>query len=189
MNRVEKFKKAFFDLPSRKFGETFVQPILYKVLGDVPYKGGNDCDAFRKDSFRVEYKAVRVVFNVLSSRKSLYDKILASQIPMSKRIGTLKNIKDGDIGVNCQNIKLDDFDYLDYVLVDDYGFHIFEISGKKFRTYTKNGTFPSWSPNHGSKEKGKNGQFPINSGNLSWHMKFFKKKVPWKKIMDIAMKI
>ena len=92
MNRVEKFKKAFFDLPSRKFGETFVQPILYKVLGDVPYKGGNDCDAFRKDRFRVEYKAVRVVFNVLSPQKSLYYEILASKVPMSKRIGTLKNI-------------------------------------------------------------------------------------------------
>lgn len=195
MTKVEEFKKAFFDLPSRKFGETFVQPILYKILGDARYTDGNDCDALRQGKYKVEYKAVRVVSSVPLSRKSLYEKILRSSVPMSKRIGTLDDIRNNKIVANCQNIKPTDFHYLDYVLVDAEGFHIFEISKVDFLKYTSlpkdnPERFPNWSPNHGRKEKGKNGQFPIKGENLEWHKKHtYLKTVTWEKILEIVSNI
>lgn len=189
-NETESFKRAFFDLPSRQFGETYVQPILYEILGDEKYKYGNEVDALRNGKLKGEYKAVRVVFppNSKTKNKNLFDDIMSKR-SMSNRIGTLKDIYSGDIVANCQNIKMDEFDYLVYVLVDDYGYHIFEMTHAVFKRTTKNNSFPNWSPNHGREEHGRNGQFPIKGENLSWHMKYLKKKVSWAEIVKIAKRI
>lgn len=190
MNEVEKFKERFFNLPSRGFGESYVQPILYIVLGDAPYNKGNEVDAFRPTTGeKGEYKAIRVVFENDKNKSTLYDSVMGSE-SMSDRIGSLKDIEDGKIVANCQNIKLNEFDYLVYVLVDDYGFHIFEISAEDFKEFANKKQFPNWSPNHGRMEKGKNGQFPIKGENLQWHFQHcFKKRVPWEEIMDISKTI
>lgn len=149
-NEIESFKRAFFDLPSRQFGETYVQPILYEILGDKRYEYGNEVDALRGGKLKGEYKAVRVVFPPTSQRKvkNLFCEIM-SKSTMSNRIGSLKDISYGEIVANCQNIKIDEFDYLDYVLVDDYGFYIFEMTRSEFKRTTRNHSFPNWSPNHG----------------------------------------
>ncbi len=189
-NEIESFKRAFFDLPSRQFGETYVQPILYKILGDKRYEYGNEVDALRNGTLKGEYKAVRVVFppNTHSKAKNLFDDIM-SKSTMSNRIGTLNDIYTGAIVANCQNIKMDEFDYLDYVLVDDDGFHIFEITHDEFKRATQNDSFPNWSPNHGREEHGRNGQFPIKGENLDWHKHYLKKVVNWKDIIKIAKRI
>lgn len=189
-NEIESFKRAFFDLPSRQFGETYVQPLLYEILGDERYEYGNEVDALRDGKLKGEYKAVRVVFppTTHGKVKNLFDDIM-SKSTMSNRIGTLKDITKNSIVANCQNIKMDEFDYLDYVLVDDYGFYIFEMTHTEFKRTTRNNSFPNWSPNHGREEHGRNGQFPIKGENLDWHMKYLKKRVSWAEIAQIAKRI
>lgn len=184
---VQKFKKAFFDLPSREFGETYVESILREILNDDTHKDGNAYDAVR-DGKRVEYKAVRVMYAPACKHDTLYERVM-SNVYMSDRIGSLKDIEEGKIVANCQNIKLDDFDILDYVLVDNDGFHIFEITANDFKKFVAQKKFPNWSDKHGSKEGGKNGQFPIKSDNLEWHKTNFIKFVSWKDILTKAKKI
>lgn len=186
-NKVEKFKQNFFDLPSREFGETYVESILRKVLGDSINSNGNEFDAMRVN-LRVEYKAIRVLFSPKGKVSTLYDSVMAN-VHMSNRIGSIKDIEEGKIVANCQNIKLDDFDILNYVLVDNEGFHIFEISADDFKNLAKEKKFPNWSPNHGRKEKGKNGQFPIKKENIKWHKARLKQSLVWKDIMAIAEQI
>lgn len=188
-NEVDIFKRKFFDLPSRSFGETYVEPILRKYFNDS-ISSNKLFDALRGDNKqRVEYKAVRVVHSNKTKKKSLYDNVM-SITPISDRIGTIDDIKKGNIVANCQNIKLEDFDILDYVLVDADGFHIFEITTKDFIKYIEEGKFPNWCDKHGSKDGGKNGQFPINSGNIETHLnQWHKKTLSWKDILDIVKTI
>lgn len=195
MCKVEKFKEAFFDLPSRAFGETYVQEILYKILGDTK-NNQKVFDAVRKKGKKLlngEYKAVRVVFDAKSGN-TIYERVMRYK-PMSTRIGSVADIKSGKIpAANFQNIKLEengvfDFDYLVYVLVDDYGFHIFEISGKEMAKKIKTTEFNGFSDKHGSKETGKNGQFTIRSTTFNTHKKFLKKKISWKKILELSKDI
>ena len=194
MCEVVKFKKAFFDLPSRAFGETYIQKILYKILGETKNKK-RVFDAERTEDGRTlngEYKAVRVVFEK-EAGDTIYDQIMNFK-PMSTRIGSIADIKAGTIVSNFQNIKLEengvfDFDYLVYVLVDDCGFHIFEVSGKDMEKYVKNKKFKGWSDKHGSKETGKNGQFTIRSESLEFHKKFLKKIVSWQEILELSKEI
>lgn len=184
METLEQFKQKFFDLPSRVFGETYVEPILRKVLNHSSHEG-SEYDAVQ-DGKRIEYKAVRVVFTAKKEKKSLmYDRVLSNS-HMSERIGTLGDIENGKIVANCQNIKLDEFDVLVYVLVDNDGFHIFRAEPKMFI----DGDFPNWCPNHGSKEKGKNGQFPINAENVSWHKdNCYKQSLSWDKVLELSQSI
>lgn len=194
MCEVTKFKKAFFDLPSRAFGETYIQEILYKILGETKNKK-RVFDAERKEdgkSLNGEYKAVRVVFEK-ETGDTIYDQIMNFK-PMSTRIGSISDIETGKIVSNFQNIKLEengvfDFDYLVYVLVDDYGFHIFEITGEDMEKHVKDKKFKGWSDKHGSKETGKNGQFTIRSESLDFHKKFLKKTVSWQEILELSKEI
>ncbi len=196
-NEIDKFRAAFFDLPSRAFGETYIQELLYKILGDKRFHGdekhkSNLFDAQRGD-LRGEYKAVRVVFDNATGN-TIYEQIMNST-PMSTRIGSLADIRAGKITSNFQNIKLNtdgkfDFDYLVYVLVDKDGFHIFEISGPGMEDAIKNQKFPNWCDKHGSKETGRNGQFPVRSENLSCHeQNWFRESVPWEKILELSKSI
>ena len=82
-----------------------------------------------------------------------------------------------------------DFDYLVYVLVDDYGFHIFEITGEDMEKHVKDKKFKGWSDKHGSKETGKNGQFTIRSESLGFHKSFLKKTVSWQEILELSKDI
>ena len=187
-SNINNFKLTFFDLPSREFGETYVEPILRNKLGDLKNNDGNKYDAVR-DGKRVEYKAVRVVFTPNSKKDTLFDSVM-SHAYMSSRIGTIKDIEDGKIVANCQNIKIDEFDILVYVLVDDDGFHIFEITVENFKTFTEKKNLPNWCSNHGSKEKGKNGQFHIKSTNVKWHKEHcFREMIPWSEILKISKNI
>jgi len=196
-NELDKFRAAFFDLPSRAFGETYVQELLYKILGDKKFEGdeqykSNLFDA-QRGVLRGEYKAVRVVFDNASG-DTIYEQIMNST-PMSTRMGSLADIRDGKIISNFQNIKLNtdgkfDFDYLVYVLVDKDGFHIFEITGTEMEDEIKKQQFPNWCDKHGSKETGRNGQFPVRGENLSWHeRKYFQKSIPWEKILELSKTI
>lgn len=184
METLEQFKQKFFDLPSRVFGETYVEPILRKVLNHSSHEG-SEYDAVQ-DGKRIEYKAVRVVFTAKKLKKSLmYDRVLSNS-HMSERIGTLRDIADGKIVANCQNIKLDEFDVLVYVLVDNDGFHIFRAKTEMFI----DGVFPNWCPNHGSKEKGKNGQFPIKGDNIDWHIKnCYPQTLCWDDVLKLSKEI
>lgn len=195
MCEVAKFKRAFFDLPSRAFGETYIQEILYKILGETKNKK-RVFDAERIEngkSLNGEYKAVRVVFDK-ETGDTIYDQIMNFK-PMSTRIGSVADIKSGRIpAANFQNIKLKkkgvfDFDYLVYVLVDDYGFYIFEISGKEMAKKIKTTEFNGFSDKHGSKEPGKNGQFTIRSTTFNTHKNFLKKKVSWEEILELSKDI
>ena len=159
MATVDDFKRHFFDLPSRGFGESYIQPILYAILGDVHYNKGNEVDAIRPSTGKKgEYKAIRVVFENDKDKKTLYDSIMSSET-MSNRIGSLKDIEDGKIVANCQNIKLNEFDYLVYVLVDDYGFHIFEITSEDFKKYAAKNEFPNCLQIMGEWNGAKTGSF------------------------------
>ncbi|MBR5153419.1 MAG: hypothetical protein IKW57_01340, partial [Alphaproteobacteria bacterium] len=113
---------------------------------------------------------------------------------IGNRMASLSDIMTGQAVGNCQNIKLDngtfDFDYLVYVLVDNDGFHLFEISGTDMTEFVKNNKFPNWCDSHGSKEKGRNGQFPITRDNIQWHMNTnYIKSVSWIDIMEISKNI
>ena len=195
-NSTEQFKRAFFDLPSRAFGETYVQKLLYKILGEKKFTGtdkikSNLLDA-QRGNLKGEYKAVRVVFENKSG-DCLYENVINST-PMSTRIASIQDIRDGKTVANFQNIKLHDgdkfeFDYLIYVLVDDYGFYIFEISGTDMTKAVKNNEFPNWCDKHGSKETGKNGQFTIRKENLDWHLNHLKRTVCWNDLAKYAKSI
>lgn len=188
---LEIFKHKFFDSPSRAFGETYVQELLYKILGDKKYQG-NNFDALRGDK-RGEYKAVRVVFDETEG-DTIFDKVMDFK-HMSQRIGTIADIRSGAINSNFQNIKLDiegrfDFDYLVYVLVDNDGFHIFETTGQKMTDDVRNNKFPNWCARHGSKEGEQNGQFPVKQDNLDWHIKNnYIKTISWSEILDLSKDI
>ena len=78
-NSTEQFKHAFFDLSSRAFGETYVQKLLYKILGEEKFTGtdkikSNLLDA-QRGNLKGEYKAVRVVFENKSG-DCLYENII-----------------------------------------------------------------------------------------------------------------
>ena len=191
----ESFKKTFFDLPSREFGETYMQEILYSVLGDSPYTEGREVDALRNETLKGEYKCVRVLYeNEKFKNETLFNKIMSHK-PMSMRIATLDDIRKGVVKSNFQNIKLDinqnfDFDYMDYVLVSDEGITIFEITGTQMGDFVKCNQFPNWSSKHGRKETGLNGQFTITKGNIQWHFdNTFKKFLTWEEAIEILSKI
>ena len=196
-NYVQIFKRAFFDQSSRAFGETYVQNLLYKILGEQKFRGANGIKSnlfdAQRGELRGEYKAVRVVFEN-EGGDNMYEKI-TNFTHLSTRIGKIQDIKDGKIISNFQNIKLHDdggfdFDYLVYVLVDDFGFHIFEVSGDDMEKFVKDGLFQNWCAKHGSKETGKNGQFPVKKENIEWHFSHnHKKDVSWEELVELAKTI
>ena len=121
---------------------------------------------------------------------NFYTSILESSKPMSKRIAKISDIANGDVIANCQNIKFIEFDILVYTLVDDDGFHIFEISSKRFQELADTNGFPAWSPNHGKAEHGKNGQFPITKDNIKWHIaNTFKMSKSWEEVLNAVKAI
>ena len=187
---IEVFKKAFFNVSSRAFGESYVQRMLYTILGDVK-SDTKIFDAIRdKDGEKLygEYKAVRVAFPNVDG-DNMYEKILNFH-SLGERIASIEDIKSGELVSNFQNIKLNngipDFNYLVYVLATNEGFYIFEISRDQMKQSIDDGSFTHWSDKHGSKESGKNGQFVICKENLEWHNQFLIKTLTWEEIAEIC---
>lgn len=187
MTEIEKLKNSIRDMQSRPFGETFIQPLLYNILGDTK-SDKNSYDALRNGKLRGEYKAIRLKAKK-SNKKStnmleqIFSTINPDLIPFDK-------IKNDDAVANCQNIKPDEFDYLDYLIVCEDGMYLFEISVEDFNKYTSTENekekFPNWSFKHGRKETGKNGQFNIRKSNVQWHLTHtFKQKITWEEAYKI----
>ena len=200
---IEIFKKVFFDLPSRSFGETYVEAVLRRKYNEQHYEG-TEADAYKEIVFetgiktiqKIEYKAARALFEEVKevTAFSMFDKIMAS-CSMSSRKASIEDIKRNIIKVNLQNIKCDkngnfDFDYLRYVIVCNEGFYVFGLSCKDMINFVKNKEFPNWCSKHGSKESGLNGQFPITGDNINWHIKnTLIEVVSWEEVASILKSI
>ena len=201
-SEIEVFKKNFFDLPSRSFGENYMQKLFYNKYNELPYKG-YEVDAYKQNIsesgetfvLKGEYKSVRLLFeNEKSDSSCLYDEISDNK-PMSRRIASLENLKAGDVSANFQNIKCDesgrfDFDYLRFALASEEGVYVFEITCENMMSLIENGEFPNWCSKHGSKESGLNGQFTITKDNINWHMKnTFREIISWEEVISIFKSI
>ena len=85
MTEIEKLKNSIRDMQSRPFGETFIQPLLYNILGDTK-SDKNSYDALRNGKLRGEYKAIRLKAKK-SNKKSnnMLEQILSNSLTIFLR--------------------------------------------------------------------------------------------------------
>ena len=162
-----KVRNGLFLASSRTYGEQYIEPFIRSEFS-LTEPVGNDHDGADSNGIKYEIKASKVlqVTNNLDKSKSLYERILFENTNLeTSRLISFGDSVSSEYGANIQNVKRDHFEYLIYVLLFADCLKVFQIQSNLISE------IPSWSNKHGRYDQlGKSGQFPINKGNIDWHL-------------------
>jgi hypothetical protein len=164
---ARKVRNGLFLASSRTYGEQYIEPFIRQEFS-LSEPAGNDHDGADSKGVRFEIKASKVlsVTNNLDKSKSLYERILFENTNLeTSRLIPFEDCRTSEYGANIQNVKRDHFEFLIYVLLFEDCLKVFRIKADRISEV------PSWSNKHGRYDQlGKSGQFPINKGNIGWHL-------------------
>ncbi len=164
-------RNGFMLSSSRKFGEKFVESVIRNKYRLKESKT-RLYDAKNANAEKCEIKGVRAWREDATKPISFLDEIKAESRKMGSdapnnplnRMVTFNDFIKEQIIANVQNIKLSNFDILYYCVFYKDRVQVFRCKNEVVSDIHR------WCPNHGSKEKGQNGQFPISKDNIDWHL-------------------
>ena len=173
-NKVEKYRNGVFYSSSRNCGETYMEPIIRKVLG-LFKSDTKDNDAITTDGKRVEIKTSKVLTKKKESPGFTETIMLEEDNNGPGLINRLVKFVDylvSNSKSNIQNIKRHKFDILIYVMLFEDCIKIFKCNSDDIPNIGRtDGKGPQWCGRHGGEDKkGKNGQFGISKNNIEWHL-------------------
>lgn len=162
-----KIRNGLFLASSRTYAEQYVEPFIRFELG-LTSPESNDHDGVDKMGIKYEIKASKVLsptYN-LDKSKSIYERIMFENTNLEiNRLVSFSHAETAEYGANIQNVKRDHFKFLIYVLLFEDCIKVFKIENSHISK------IPNWSDKHGRYDQlGKSGQFPINKGNIDWHI-------------------
>lgn len=199
-----KIRDAIFLAPNRTYGESYMEPVLRKILNLEKGKGGDHDAMDPLTNERYEIKCSKVLLakpkkpkgkkkkkgaaKEEEKKSSLFDTIVdqAHADPLA-RIISFEDRKSAEYDANIQNVKRDHFDQLVYVLLYAEKIQIF-----KMPKHEVNKEFiGAWSEKHGRADApGKNGQFNIRHGSIEEHeKKYFHKSFTWEELVPLYKEI
>ena len=179
-----KFRDGMFLAPSRRYGETYMEPIIRKILGLSESPTGEN-DAVDDNGEFGEIKCSKVSIELLKDPSLIKSVILENDNTILKRLIKFADCYDIKYDANIQNIKRDHLDELLYILLFEDCIKIFKSDKKDIANIQR------WSGKHGLMDKvGKNGQFSINKNNIEWHLENnLVVTLTWDEVYEIAKPI
>jgi hypothetical protein len=178
-------RSGIFLAASRTYGETYIEPMIRKVLGLNKPNGGDHDAVDASSGEKYEIKSAKVLTSrakLGENASSLFDAIAtqATADPLS-RIISFKDRKEAVYDANIQNVKRDHFDKLIYNLLYAEGIAVFCISSDDISKEN----IPNWSDKHGRYDAlGKSGQFNIKNGTIALHeQKYALKFLSWEELV------
>ena len=176
-----KFRDGMFLAPSRRYGETYMEPIIRKILGLSESPTGEN-DAVDDNGEFGEIKCSKVSIELLKDPSLIKSVILENDNTILKRLIKFADCYDIKYDANIQNIKRDHFEFLIYVL-------LFEDCIKIFKSYRGDiSSKPGWSGKHGRFDVvGKSGQFSIKKHNIKKHLENnLIQTLTWEEVYEIS---
>ena len=176
-----KFRDGMFLAPSRRYGETYMEPIIRKILGLSESPTGEN-DAVDDNGEFGEIKCSKVSIELLKDPSLIKSVILENDNTILKRLIKFADCYDIKYDANIQNIKRDHFEFLIYVL-------LFEDCIKIFKSYRGDiSSKPGWSGKHGRFDVvGKSGQFSIKKHNIKKHRENnLIQTLTWEEVYEIS---
>ena len=176
-----KFRDGMFLAPSRRYGETYMEPIIRKILGLSESPTGEN-DAVDDNGEFGEIKCSKVSIELLKDPSLIESVILENDNTILKRLIKFADCYDIKYDANIQNIKRDHFEFLIYVL-------LFEDCIKIFKSYRGDiSSKPGWSGKHGRFDVvGKSGQFSIKKHNIKKHLENnLIQTLTWEEVYEIS---
>ena len=187
-------RNGIFLAASRTYGETYMEPVLRKILKLVkPSSGDHDgVDSITQDRYEIKCSKVLLARSKNQNKSvtdfSLFDVISegAKSDPLN-RIVSFYDRKKVKYDANIQNVKRDHFEYLVYVLMFAERIQVFKIATKDVNKTT----IPAWSDKHGRYDApGKSGQFNIKCDNIEEHERnHFHKSFTWEELVPFYKEI
>ena len=161
----KKFRDGMFLASSRTYGETYMEPIIRKILGLSESPTGEN-DALDDNGEFGEIKCSKILIELLKDPSLIESVILENDNTILKRLIKFVDCFTSNYYANIQNVKRDHFEFLIYVL-------LFEDCIKIFKSYRGDiSSKPNWCPKHGRYDVvGKSGQFGITKNNIKKHLK------------------
>ena len=176
-----KFRDGMFLAPSRRYGETYMEPIIRKILGLSESPTGEN-DAVDDNGEFGEIKCSKILIELLKDPSLIESVILENDNTILKRLIKFADSFDIKYDANIQNIKRDHFEFLIYVL-------LFEDCIKIFKSYRGDiSSKPGWSGKHGRFDVvGKSGQFSIKKHNIKKHLENnLIQTLTWEEVYEIS---
>ena len=163
--KIEKFRNGMFFAPSRTYGESYMEPIIRKILGLSESPTGEN-DALNDNGEFGEIKCSKVLWTKPKTNSLLERIISENENNVLTRLIPFAGCYDSKYDANIQNIKRDHFEFLIYVM-------LFEDCIQIFKSYRGDiSSKPGWSGRHGRFDVvGKSGQFSIRKNNIEKHLK------------------
>ena len=177
----KKFRDGMFLAPSRRYGETYMEPIIRKILGLSESPTGEN-DALDDNGEFGEIKCSKIL-SIFNPTPTLIESvILENDNTILKRLIKFVDCFTSNYYANIQNVKRDHFEFLIYVL-------LFEDCIKIFKSYRGDiSSKPNWCPKHGRYDVvGKSGQFGITKNNIKKHLKNnLIQTLTWEEVYEIS---
>ena len=176
-----KFRDGMFLAPSRRYGETYMEPIIRKFKGLSESSTAKN-DAKNGNGGAEEIKCSKVSIELLKDPSLIKSVILENDNTILKRLIKFADCYDIKYDANIQNIKRDHFEFLIYVL-------LFEDCIKIFKSYRGDiSSKPGWSGKHGRFDVvGKSGQFSIKKHIINKHLEInIIQTLTWEEVYEIS---
>ena len=180
----KKFRDGMFLASSRTYGETYMEPIIRKILGLSESPTGEN-DALDDNGEFGEIKCSKILIELLKDPSLIESVILENDNTILKRLIKFVDCFTSNYYANIQNVKRDHFEFLIYVLLFEDCIKIFESDKEDISK------IPNWCPKHGRYDAlGKSGQFNITKSNIEWHLENnLIDTLTWNKVYEIAKDI
>ena len=177
----KKFRDGMFLASSRTYGETYMEPIIRKILGLSESPTGEN-DALDDNGEFGEIKCSKIL-STKPKGKSLVERVISeSENDVLSRLIPFSDCFTSNYYANIQNVKRDHFEFLIYVL-------LFEDCIKIFKSYRGDiSSKPNWCPKHGRYDVvGKSGQFGTTKNNIKKHLKNnLIQTLTWEEVYEIS---
>ena len=186
-HNIKKFRDGMFLASSRTYGETYMEPIIRKILGLSESPTGEN-DALDDNGEFGEIKCSKIlegwplVIELLKDLSLIESVILENDNTILKRLIKFVDCFTSNYYANIQNVKRDHFSKLIYVM-------LFEDCIKIFKSYRGDiSSKPGWSGKHGRFDVvGKSGQFSIKKQNIKKHLKNnLIQTLTWEEVYEIS---
>ena len=180
----KKFRDGMFLASSRTYGETYMEPIIRKILGLSESPTGEN-DALDDNGEFGEIKCSKILLTKPKGKSLVERIILESENNVLSRLIPFSDCYNSKYDANIQNVKRDHFSILKYVLLFEDCIKIFESDKEDISN------IPNWCPKHGRYDAlGKSGQFAIKKNNIKWHLENnLVDTLTWDQVYEIAKNI